>query len=199
MDIDSKNYGMREVTDDTTIYYIDFDGVEKCLSFSYRSDQRKAYSELKSAFPEAEISKFVEETVKTYEDECPLRGDYLIDGSDERHSLMGVPVHNMSDAVTLKVKLVLGYHDVKLTFITTWETDKVARKPAIEKNCVDLPLAKMGKIQAIVENALVSLDYKYEEPVIDCHFDAISESRSECTPDIIQRVRDERKKYDEEE
>ena len=30
----------------------------------------------------------------------------------------------------------------------------------------------------------------FEDVEIDCHFDAISESRSECTPDIIKQVRD---------
>ena len=130
-----------------------------------------------------------------------LRGEYLIDTTND-YSLLGVPLMILSDDVNMKIRLNSSWGKTTLEFVTNWDTEKVARKPAIEKNCVDLPLAIMGKVQAVVERCLALDGMKADiivDAIIDCHFDAINESRSECTPDIIQRVRDERMKHEEEE
>ena len=202
-DIDPKNYGRQEEIEEDTTYYIDFNGVEKGLSFGYRSDMNKTHSELKEAFPDMPIAHYEVTETKTSENEMRLRGDYLVD-TTESHSIIGMPMMTLNgeDANPyMVVKLMVGYSSVELIFTTTWETQKVARKPAIEKNCVELPLPLMGKIQAIVEMSLKQVGYEgdIDNADIDCHFDAMSESRSECTPDIIQRVRDERMKHGGEE
>ena len=56
-------------------------------------------------------------------------------------------------------------------------------------------MADMGKMQSIIEGrmSLKKFDIDTENVDIDCHFDAKTESRSECTPDIIKQVRDARK------
>jgi len=202
-DIDPKNYGRQSEIDEETTYYIDFNGVEKCLSFSYRSDMKRTHDELKEAFPDISIAHYEITETKTSEKEMRLRGDYLVD-STENYTVVGQPMmtFNSSDANPyMVVKLIVGYSNVELVFTTTWETDKVARKPAIEKNCVEIPLPLMGRMQALVEGSLRESGYEgdIDNAEIDCHFDAMSESRSECTPDIIERVRAEKRKNEEEE
>ena len=85
-----------------------------------------------------------------------------------------------------------------LAFTITWEPKDVQRKDAIEKWLVQYPLSIIAHIQAKYEQILMesNMDEEkytpafFEDVTIDCHFDAISESRSECTPDIIKQVRD---------
>ena len=73
-------------------------------------------------------------------------------------------------------------------------TDKVARKTQIESMVVDTPLNDMAEIQHIVETILHTVtEYDVSEAEINCHFDAKTESRSECTPDIINRVKEAKK------
>ena len=70
------------------------------------------------------------------------------------------------------------------------------RKEAIEEAMVQTPLKDMGLIQSLVESRLrlKKFGFDTEDVSIDCHFDAKTESRSECTPDIIKQVREARKK-----
>tara|TARA_R100000458_G_C8277513_1_gene253046 strand:- start:4277 stop:5011 length:735 start_codon:yes stop_codon:yes gene_type:complete len=86
-----------------------------------------------------------------------------------------------------------GDNDLVIKFTMTWSPEKVAKKAEIEHHLVDIPLEDMGYVQSVVETNLGILGWDNEEPVIDCHFDAKTETRSECAPDIIQRVRDARK------
>ena len=97
--------------------------------------------------------------------------------------------------VVMSIRLTNDYEGLRLKFLVVWECDKIQRKDAIEEAMVDLVMGDMGKIQAIIEGRLKlkSFGYNVEEVEIDCHFDAKTESRSECTPDIIKQVRDARK------
>mgnify|MGYP003676027450 CR=1 FL=1 len=82
-----------------------------------------------------------------------------------------------------------------LQFKILWRPDKVQRTPAIEANMVDTPLNDMGLIQKIVEGRLKLKQFGLkEEPTIDCQFNVMTESKSECTPDIIAKVREARAK-----
>jgi len=77
-----------------------------------------------------------------------------------------------------------------LTFKIWKEATKTQNKKDIETWLVDTPLDLMGEIQAHIETCLSDVGFDITEPVIDCHFDAKTESRSECAPDIIGRLRD---------
>lgn len=88
-----------------------------------------------------------------------------------------------------------------LAFTVEWDSKTIQRKDEIEKWLVQYPLSIIAHFQALFENTLILSDMKrshgekytsefFENVEIDCHFDAISESRSECTPDIIKQVRD---------
>ena len=84
-----------------------------------------------------------------------------------------------------------------LSFTITWDSKTIQRKDAIEQWLVQYPLSIIAHIQAKFEKVIAEngdketyTDGFFENVEIDCHFDAISESRSECTPDIIKQVRD---------
>lgn len=84
-----------------------------------------------------------------------------------------------------------------LCFTITWDSKTIQRKDAIEEWLVQYPLSIIAHIQAKFEKIIAEngneetyTDEFFENVEIDCHFDAISESRSECTPDIIKQVRD---------
>ena len=83
-----------------------------------------------------------------------------------------------------------------LAFTITWDSKTVQRKEAIEEYLVQFPLSIIAQFQAKFEKVLAESgmgEYPpefFDNVEIDCHFDAISESRSECTPDIINQVRE---------
>ena len=82
-----------------------------------------------------------------------------------------------------------------LAFTVIWDSKNVQRKEAIEKYLVQFPLSIIAHYQAKFEKILGNYNTEYppeffDNVEIDCHFDAISESRSECTPDIINQVRE---------
>jgi len=192
-DVNDEHYGMRTNISEKVTYIISMMGVDNALEFIYSSDANTALEQLNTAFPEETIG-LTTQTVKTERDEeQSARGNYIVDG-DIEYDLSTIPCMIMGEGLTLTVKFNPNWRDTQLTFITTWITDKVARKSAIERNCVDIPLALMGQIQADIEHCLIRSGYflttELEGAVIDCHFDAKSESRSECTPDIIEKVRE---------
>ena len=88
------------------------------------------------------------------------------------------------------------YGGLKLIFCITWEVDTIQRKDKIEEAMVETVMTDMGQIQAAFEGRLKlkKFGYDVENVSIDCHFDVKTESRSECTPDIIKQVRDARTK-----
>ena len=81
---------------------------------------------------------------------------------------------------------------VSLVFKVTWVVESVQRKETIEEMVVATPLDDMGCIQNTLADCLQHYVEVDETPMIDCHFDAKTESRSECAPDIIKMVRDAR-------
>ena len=99
------------------------------------------------------------------------------------------------EEVSMSMRIINDYEGLRLKFLVVWKTNKIQRKDVIEEAMVDLVMNDMGKIQAIVESKLKLKKFVYdiENVSIDCHFDAKTESRSECTPDIIKQVRDARK------
>ena len=99
--------------------------------------------------------------------------------------------------VTMKTTYFNDYNGIGIKFEITWTADKVQRKEVIEEKLVQTPLSDMGKIQSIFEDSLVNYTEVPEYPEITCHFDAKTESRSECTPDIIKQVRDARNQKEE--
>ena len=117
-----------------------------------------------------------------------------LDGAIENFDSWGTNHIAYSNGAKMFVYLDNDYNGMVLRFRVIWEQDKVQRKEAIEEAMVQTVLNDMGKIQKVVESRLKlkKFGFNVDEVAIDCHFDAKTESRSECTPDIIKQVREAR-------
>ena len=202
-DLDESNYGKQPYEDRETTYMIDMMGQTGVMDFIYHGDAVKAEEQLLTAFPDAEVHMYEVSEVKSGVKEKGPRGEFLIHTDYDYCLRYYSPNQTVNDDVKVRTTIHTTYSETKLKFVITWQTEKVARKAKIDQKCVEAPLEIMGKIQHAVEKGLKDI-HGWETEVFDnaeinCHFDAISESRSECTPDIIQRVRAEKKKNEEEE
>ena len=95
----------------------------------------------------------------------------------------------------MTIRLSNSNTGVILKFTTTWRPNGIQRKDTIEEVMVNQVLNDMAKIQGIIEGRLKLKKYGFDvdSASIDCHFDAKTESRSECAPDIINRVKEAKK------
>lgn len=194
-------YGFKEETSSKTTYDVEIDGVE-FESFNWSSDANKVVNALTRYFNDEniEVNLIRNETEKSKKvwKQPSNKFCYLeIDGLEGEMGY-GAGVHQNfeidGETITMQTTLERSYRTIELKFVIIWNSEKVQRKEIIEKMMVDGVLADMGKIQAVVEGRLKlkKFGYDVENPSIDCHFDAITESRSECTPDIIAQVREAR-------
>ena len=90
------------------------------------------------------------------------------------------------------------YSNIKLKFKIYWEADRVKRAEVIENELVVVPLADMGVMQRLFENAMNGSGYWTEDAVVHCYFETKTETKSECSPDIVKMVRDARNRGEEE-
>jgi len=99
---------------------------------------------------------------------------------------------SLGDDTIVRVKFYQKMDCVKLEFIIEWNTERVARKDAIERRLVEKPLELMSLIILKVETALQGQfgNDSINDAVIDCKFESINHTSSECSPDIIQMVKD---------
>ena len=98
------------------------------------------------------------------------------------------------NGVTMTIRVKNDYEGLMLNFFINWNVDSIQRKDKIEAAMVQTTMEDMGQIQAIFEGRLKlkQFNYETEHVQIDCHFNAKTESKSECAPDIIKQVRDAR-------
>jgi hypothetical protein len=90
------------------------------------------------------------------------------------------------------------YSNITLEFTITWEADRVQRPQIIEDKLVKLPLNDMGVMQNLFETSLNDMGYDTEDAIVHCYFETKTETKSECSPDIVKMVRDARNKEEEE-
>ena len=200
-DNEDSEYGFMEEISSKTTYDIEIDG-EHFESFSWTSDANKVVNALNRYFNDEDIEVNMiknenEKTKKVWKQPANKYCYLEIDGLEGEMGY-GAGVHqcfNIDDElVTMQTTIDKSFRTIELKFVVIWNSEKVQRKEIIEKMMVESVLADMGKIQSVVEGRLKlkKFGYDVENPSIDCHFDAITESRSECTPDIIAQVREAR-------
>lgn len=113
----------------------------------------------------------------------------------------GVPE---SEEIILVANIMNGVTGLILNFIIEWETARVRKAATIKERMVDTVLNDIGLIQHIFETAFtaaslttaegVTLEIA-EQPEMDCYFEHITESKSECAPDIVAQTREARLKF----
>ena len=188
-------------------YGITLNGVKDGLTFDYHHDAKKAQEQLIKIFPDEGLFPISTKTiVETSEALKSPRGERLLlsqwnDETEETEILESelfndIEWHTirfqLDDDVFVKVDFHMKSRTTALEFNIEWLSPKVARKDAIERRLVEVPLELMALIQYKVERALVSMfnQEMVDDHVIDCRFESINHTSSECAPDIIQMVRD---------
>ena len=194
-------YGYTEYTKTQTSYEItslvDSETVQH-MTLHYRSDAQKIVDGLGHLIEglqydtvKTEVTR--KEWAKPQGSRIVFIGD--IDAENANLDCWGDNYLQYDNGTTMAINLSNLYEGLILTFTITWSVETVQRKEQIEEAMVQLVMADMGKIQSTIEGRmkLKKFGVDTEAVEIDCHFDAKTESRSECTPDIISQVRDARK------
>jgi len=174
-------YGLVEDVTTKTTYLVTIDG-KHAITTVYGTDARAWKEQLtENGFDCDYTTQKVETTKRVW---AKPRGSSMF-----MHESLGIETEKTydclklcyDDSVVMTPTLSNSSDGLILLFTTRWETEKVARKAVIESTMVQAPLADLGLIQSIVEDAL-----GITEPVnIDCNFRCETLSTSECTPDII--------------
>tara|TARA_R110001592_G_scaffold224032_2_gene479587 strand:+ start:27046 stop:27795 length:750 start_codon:yes stop_codon:yes gene_type:complete len=209
IEVNEKDYGYNTVVDSHTRHIVAINDTT-VLDASYRSDANKTYDGLNTYFADDDnftITQSAETTDKSRKEWIKPENKYCnirivgIEGTlaDRLYNCLVYEVDgDFMEEVVMEVYLERkNYGNIILTFKTKWETESIKRKEVIESVMVDRPVKDMGLIQSTVESRLKlkKYDVSTQHPEINCHFDAKTESRSECTPDIINKVREARKNH----
>ena len=180
-------------------YTVIYDNNTIC-SFNWDSDAKKVVNGLNRTFGEGSAVVKDESVItnkkkwKAPQGKWVIVRDSLLEGSFVGNT-EGVLYKSGEDKVFMVITMKkTNYNGIELVFKVSWVADKVQKKDTIENMMVDIPLKDMGIIRSIVESRLKLKQFGLkDEPTIECHFDAKTESRSECAPDIVARVRNARK------
>lgn len=195
--INTDNYGYITVQDNTTVYGI---VINEQVQFTvdWESDARIIVDGLYNLHKDVHYNEIntIVSTQKWAEPEgTALTFAIDLEGQVLNFDCWGTNFIKYDNGAKMYVFLENEYTGMTLRFRVVWEQEKVQRKDAIEDAMVQTVLNDMGKIQKVVESRLKlkKFGYDIDDVGIDCHFDAKTESRSECTPDIIKQVREARR------
>ena len=204
--VDSENYGKQEVTTEDTKHIISIDGVD-AITCRFVTDAEKIETQLlDNTNYDIELRQIRSSSSETKWINPP--GSHFIMEFDNlvgKQQIAVVPelvyvidsFGPYQECVFMQTRLSnINNTEVQLNFKILWSTDGVQTKGAIEEMCVNTPLDDMGAIQYHVEQALMAFSV-IPEPLIECYFDAKTESRSECAPDIIAKTREAKSKIAE--
>lgn len=192
------DYGYTEIISNKTSYVISSTQEADIMSVGYRSEAIQIVSGLGHIIEGLDYKKVSTETSK--KEWAAPNGSYIVfvgekDGENINLDSWGDNSLEYDNGAIMQIRLQNTYEGLTLTFTINWEVETIQRKDKIEEAMVQTVMADMGKIQSVVEGRmnLKKFDIDTEDVSINCHFDAKTESRSECTPDIIKQVRDARK------
>ena len=86
-----------------------------------------------------------------------------------------------------------------LDFSLEYRAESVMRNTDIEEVLTEIPNTAMGFIQARVEEALETFIRVLPTPTINCNFECINTSKSECDIEVVSKTRDARNEFRSEE
>ena len=195
--VDTEDYGYQEVTENTITYQI-VENDEVIMNVDWHSDAELIVEGFSPLHPNIE-SRSVKTVMASKKWLSPnghvLQLSLPLDGEIQAFDEWGRN-RVMYSEVSMVASLYNYSSGVELVFELSWDCENVQRKDAIEDAMVKAPLNDMGTIQRVIENRLALKKYGFDvdDVEIDCEFNVVSESRSECTPDIVKQVREARKK-----
>ena len=185
-----EKYGYQTVKTNTTRYWLILNGqrvaaLDRNSTVSKIVEQVNVLSDMMAHSEEEEITT----STKKWRDIEGIYGwldsEQFI-GQNERSN------HIAYEEGHMVLKIDRDYNgNIAVRFVFTWECEKIQKKADIERVCVNQPLKDMGLVQKKMEQIMKLKRFGgfVGEPTITCHFDAKTESRSECTPDIVAKVR----------
>ena len=184
-------YGFNEVEKTLKQYVITLNGKDVFVT-KYMQDAKDAFNAFSPLIEDLQ-EEARETTIITKKwieaDGYLLLMDLEFDGEQNDYYSRAI---QYPDNLGMVAQLLNGSQGLILKFVVTWNPESVQRKEAIETRMVDEVLNDMGLIQGTIEGRmkLKQFGINVDDATIDCHFDAKTESRSECTPDIINRVKE---------
>jgi len=188
-------YGFNEITETKKTYQIVMDD-KVIFETKYITDRNEAFDAFSPFLTLESVDAKVDKTSKKWVmvEGSVVRVDFELNGN--QHDWYDRKIEYDSGQ-TMAVTLSNSTDGVILRFTTTWEPEGIQRKNTIEEVMVNETLNDMAKIQSTIEGRLKlkKFGYNIKAATIDCHFDAKTESRSECAPDIINRVKEAKKRY----
>tara|TARA_R100001510_G_C7641448_1_gene199037 strand:- start:26 stop:706 length:681 start_codon:yes stop_codon:yes gene_type:complete len=188
-------YGFNEITETKKTYQIVMDN-EVIFETKYYTDRNQAFDAFSPFLAIDCVDAKVDKTSKKWVmvQGSIVRVDFELDG--EQNDWYDRKIEYDSGQ-TMAVTLSNSTDGVILRFTTTWEPEGIQRKNTIEEVMVNETLNDMAKIQSTIEGRLKLKKFGYDinNATIGCHFDAKTASRSECAPDIINRVKEAKKAH----
>lgn len=201
---DNVEYGFKKVAT-TNISYDVFVADETVGSFRVSQDAREAVRMLEKLIDKRPINSRLVSNTTAKKQWKEIFGDILmvdkkviqLDGSQSIFWDRDI-TYELEDDEDVKMNATFNNSNsgLKLTFEITWKPEKIQRKDAIEEKMVDLTLNDIATFQKVIEKKIKLKkfgSYDINEPTINCKFDAMTHTSSECAPDIIQKVRDAKK------
>lgn len=187
-------YGFKPITSKDKYYVVKNSRGKIVFSSKYQSTRNDVFDQIKEFY---KVTKDIVRSEVTIEGWVKPNGNRLslVDETNKYRIVTDYAgnYYYEEEAVQMLVKINNStYQGFTLEILTTWKTDKIQKADFIKQRLVELPLEEVGKIQTILESCLSDYREVPEHPEINCHFDAKTQTTSECSPDIIKLVREAR-------
>ena len=201
---DNAEYGFKEVATTNPTYDV-FIADKTVGSFKLSHDAREAVRMLEKLIDERPIDSRLVSNTTVKKQWKEIFGDILmvdkktikLEGTQSQYWDRDITyVLDVDEVVKMNATFNNSNSGLKLTFEITWKPENIQRKEAIEEKMVNTTLNDMATIQRVIEKKIKLKkfgSYDISEPTINCKFDAMTHTSSECAPDIIQKVRDAKK------
>jgi hypothetical protein len=188
-------YGFKVIEKNTKVFDIVNSRNKVVYSDKYLGRRNEVYEQIKNAWKVSRSTRvLVTENEKWVE---PVGERLILDeppsGVTTTYGTYGRNYSFDGSTSTMKVNLSKPAwgNEIKLTFTIKWAVPKVQDTRTIEHNVVDVPMETMAIIQSKVEDVFKVVGFTVEgEPEIDCTFEAITNSKTECSPETIGKLRE---------
>ena len=197
-ELDEFGYKAKTEVTKRNVLYANDEAIAECRR--YESVLKEVHDELLTLFPELDITYGQTNTEVTAKKWFEPKGSYIyvsdlkVEGDVSTNNLF-YDFNDEEAAIKMNVRIMRDVSRPKLEFKIVWSPKKTQRQEVIQEALVNTVLGDMNLITITLEKILkAKKDWGWngEDVEIDCHFDAITNRRSDCAPDIIAMVRAER-------
>lgn len=197
--VSSKNYGYQDTMKRNVTYVLELNGQPTYVSEYLHLTNQVIEAINKTSDIEAKLITIVDEQTKSEWVSPAGRCVVLNFKGRKGHNGYYATTTLYDSGVRLYITLSnVNNNTIVLKFKKTWGVDKIKSKKEIDAAMVEFPLPDMGYVQGALEDAILKEQFHASsgevtdliDPEVECYFRAITDAKSECTPDIIQRTRD---------